>query len=145
MGFAFSFYTPDEQSQASTDIYADDAIIIGDSKVYLSNSRDEAKNTTVEISANLGEYSNQPLYLDVNGNSAVIQEIGSSLGRYSSRIQEACYGKCDRDVAEKTCDENIIIWKDSIQNKIYQEGKCIFIEGDLRAVDAFIYYLFDSQ
>ncbi len=145
LGFAFSFYNTDEQSQTNSDIYAENAVIIGNNKVYLKNSRDEAKNTTVNMSMDLGGYSNQPLYLDVNGNNAVIQEIGDSLGRYSSRIQEACYGKCERNVPEKTCEDNIIIWKDNIQNKVYQEGKCIFIEGDLRAVDAFLYYIFDNQ
>ena len=70
-------------------------------------------------------------------------EISLSLGRYTGRIQEACYGKCDKDLPEKDCTQNLIVWKDSAENKVYSQGKCVFIEGDLRAVDAFLYKIFE--
>ena len=65
--------------------------------------------------------------------------ITNNLGRYASRIQEACYGECERDFPEKDCSENLIVFKEMEERKIYQEEKCIFIEGDLLSVDAFLY------
>jgi regulator of sigma D len=58
-------------------------------------------------------------------------------------MQEACYGSCERNLPEKNCTENIIIFKDSKENSVTQQDKCVFIEGDLRTVDAYIYKLFE--
>ena len=58
---------------------------------------------------------------------------------YSYRIQDACYGECERDLPEKSCEEKIIVFRESQEKQIYQEGNCIFIDGDLSSVDAFLY------
>ena len=140
LGFAFSFYNPDEQvNEQNTDINEDYSINIGGNKVYLTNSRTQIGNVSTNLSIEVQQYSNKPLYLDVNGSNSVLQEIGSSLGKYASRTQEACYGKCEENLPEKDCSTNLIVWKDSLENKVYQEDNCVFIEGDINSADAFLY------
>ena len=105
---------------------------------YFSNSLESTANISVDVDYNLLDFSGVSLYIDAN-NTAVINEIGLVLNNYAGKISEGCYGQCSRDLPEKNCTDNLIIWKDSLKNKVYQEEKCIFIEGDLRAVDAFLY------
>src|SRR3989344_1756426 len=76
---------------------------------------------------------------DSQENQEATNEIASTLGIYSQRIQLVCYGSCEQDLPEKDCSEEIIVFKDSQENKVYQEENCIFIEGDIKAVDAFLY------
>ncbi|MBI2451825.1 hypothetical protein HYV50_01965 [Candidatus Pacearchaeota archaeon] len=108
---------------------------------YFSNSPDSVKNISVEISFTSFDYSGKQFYI-VSDNDAITSEIASTLGRYSSKIQKACYGPCSEDLPEKDCNETLIVWKDSSENKIYQQDSCVFIEGDMRAADAFLYRLF---
>lgn len=103
-----------------------------------SNSPDSVSNISVNIDGNLASYVSSPLYI-ASDNNAVNVEIYSALNRHISRIQNACYGPCEKDLPEKDCTENLIVWKDSPENKVFQTDKCIFIEGDLAAVDAFLY------
>ena len=105
---------------------------------YFSNSLESTINISVDITSDLLELSGVSLYVDAN-NTAVINEIGLALSNYAGKFSEGCYGSCTRDLPEKNCSDNLIIWKDSLNNKVYQKEKCIFIEGDLRAVDAFLY------
>jgi hypothetical protein len=107
---------------------------------YLSNSPDDVKNISVSIESTLSTYSSSPVYI-VSGNNAVGTEITSVLSSFSPRIQKACYGSCEENLPEKDCTENLIIWRDSLENKVYQEENCVFIDGDLKAVDAFLYKL----
>jgi hypothetical protein len=111
-----------------------------DGQTFLfSNSPESVKEIPVDITFHLYSFSNAPLYID-SENQAVNLELTSTMQRLTSRMQEACLDSCpDRNVPEKTCEDNIIIWKDSTENKVYQEENCIFIEGDLLAVDAFLY------
>lgn len=109
--------------------------------VYLASTLAEIQDIKVNITKTPSEYSSQPLYIDAS-NQAVLREIASTIGRSSSRVQEACFGSCEEDFPEKNCTSNLIVWSDSSNNKVYQQDNCIFIEGDLKAVDAFIYNLF---
>jgi hypothetical protein len=62
-----------------------------------------------------------------------------NLARYASRFQEACYGECEKDLPEKDCSEKLIVFRESEVKKVYEEGSCVIIEGDMVAVDAFLY------
>ena len=108
---------------------------------YLDNSLEEVKNISVTSYSTLSSLAKSTLYIS-SDNDAVFSELYSVLGRYA-KTQKACYGPCEEDLPEKNCTDNLIVWKDSAENKVSQEGKCIFIEGDLRAADAFIYKLLD--
>ena len=111
--------------------------------INLISTYNDIKNITIDTTITPESYSGNILYIDAS-NQGILQEIGSTIGRFASRAQEACYGKCEKNLPEKNCTDNMIVWKESPQNKVYQQDKCVFIEGDMRAVDAFIYKLFGS-
>ena len=110
----------------------------GEQQFYFNNKLEDASKVSVSMSAKLTDFSQQILYID-SENVEAFSGITNNLGRYSSRIQEACYENCERDVPEKDCSENLIVFREMEERKIYQEEKCIFIEGDLLSVDAFLY------
>jgi hypothetical protein len=139
VGFAFSSYSGEERDSIGVD--EDRVIEVGGEKFYLGNSVGDVENISVEVYLSTWDYSGGKLYID-SENQAVFQEIQFTLGRIADRVQGACYGECERNLPEKNCTSNLIIWKDSPENKVYQEENCVFIEGDLRAVDAFIYKVF---
>jgi len=86
----------------------------------------------------LNDYAGLPLYIDSDVDS-VSSEVVLTLGRFASRVQGACYGECETDLPEKDCSENLIIIRDSLENRVYQEEKCVFIEGDVATADAFLF------
>ncbi|MBS3076815.1 hypothetical protein J4233_00935 [Candidatus Pacearchaeota archaeon] len=108
------------------------------------NSPESVADVLVNTTVSITTYSGLSLYIS-SGNSAVNAEITATLGNYASRVQRACYGFCEEDLPEKDCSDNLIVWKDSPQNRVYQEENCVFIEGDLRAVDAFLYKVLGIQ
>jgi hypothetical protein len=109
-----------------------------------ANSPESVANISVDTTSTITNYKGLSLYV-VSDNNAINAEIASVLGNYASRVQKACYGPCEEDLPEKDCSENLIIWRDNPQNRVYQEENCIFIEGDLRAVDAFLYKILGIQ
>jgi len=105
-----------------------------------TNSASELDFSVVSsLQKNLADFSNRQIYID-SDSSAMSQEILINLGRHVRRINEACYGECEKDLPEKTCDsEPMIIIRTSEQQNIREEQNCIFINGDLKSVDAFLY------
>lgn len=110
----------------------------------LLSSYDDVEKIPVEITAKPNDYFGEVLYI-ASDNDGITQELGSNIGKFASRIQRACYGKCDDDLPEKNCTTNLFIWKEANESKVYQKDKCVFIEGDMRAADAFIYKLFSEE
>jgi len=108
---------------------------------YFINSPDSVSDIPLDTSKNINSYAGSITYL-VSDNDAVSVEIASILGSYSARVQKACLGSCEEDLPEKDCSENLIVFRESLENKVYEEENCVFIEGDLRAADAFLYNLF---
>jgi hypothetical protein len=86
-------------------------------------------------------YQGKTLYLAVE-NPGIEAELRSTIGVFSDRIQLACYGSCELDLPEKDCSANLIVWTDGVGGQVTQGEGCVFIEGDLRAVDAFLYRVF---
>jgi hypothetical protein len=107
---------------------------------FFSNSVESVRAVPIESSPVLQSYVGEPLFID-SSDELILSEIASNLGRFASRTQRACYGECEEDLPEKGCDENLIIWRESEEPRIYQEQNCVFIEGDSVAVDAFLYRL----
>lgn len=103
-----------------------------------THSPEEVHDVPVDLSLSRSSYLGNSLYL-TSSNPSINSEIASTLGIYASRVQPACYGACDEDLPEKNCADYLIVWKDSTENKVYQQQNCVFIEGDMRAVDAFLY------
>ena len=96
----------------------------------LRNSLDSVKTIPVTLNKTPNDFIGKTLYI-ASENQEATNEIASTLGIYSQRIEQ--------DLPEKDCSEEIIVFKDSPENKVYQEENCIFIEGDIKAVDAFLY------
>ena len=144
IGFAFisgpGLANNNEQSQQDTS-YDKISLQYQGVSVSLLSSYNEVQNISVESSISPQLYSGKILYIDAK-NPGILQEITSTLGQFSSRTQEACYGKCKENLPEKNCAENLIVWRESSENKVYQQENCVFIEGDIRAADAFLYKLF---
>ncbi|HLC31636.1 MAG TPA: hypothetical protein VJK51_03135 [Candidatus Nanoarchaeia archaeon] len=132
----FGDTTPDPvPSQASSVSYAGQEYPVRYSRAAVAD--------IVVPPVSLNQYVGQPLYI-VSENPSVLSELAVTLGRVSGRVQEACLGSCEKDLPEKSCSDNVVVWKEAKENSIRTEEQCVFIEGDLRAVDAFIYSVFST-
>jgi hypothetical protein len=111
--------------------------------LQVSSSLEQVENTSVSISPQitLDKYRQKPLYIASN-NTGISYELGSTIGRFAQRAQAACYSNCTDNLPVKNCYDNLIVWRESEENRVYQNDSCVFIEGDLRTVDAFIYRIF---
>ena len=105
---------------------------------YFSNPLESIDESSINIDKTLNDYLGKELFLDIK-NEAFLEELTLNIGRYPSRIQPVCLGECEKDLPEKTCEDNLIVWKESKNNLVYQLDNCIFIEGDLVSIDSFLY------
>jgi len=106
-----------------------------------SNSPESVKNVSIMGAVALESYYGQTVYVS-SDNDALTYEIASNLGRYTERMQPACYGNCSKDLPSKNCTDILIVFNASEQSRVYQKENCLFIEGDMRAADAFLYRIF---
>ena len=113
----------------------------GDLAFYFSTSQEATKGVKVDITKSLVDYQGQEVFVDAD--DIYMTELQLNLARYTERLQGACYGNCTKDLPEKTCNDNLIVVKSAPSNRVYQEQNCIFIEGDLTAMDAFLYKILD--
>jgi len=100
----------------------------------------EVENISVEGTYDLGVYFDKPLYYI--GSNEGVSEILSNIGKYALRYQEACLNGtvCERDLPVKNCDENLIIFEESDETRVYQDGNCVYIFGDsIKGADMFLY------
>lgn len=137
LGFAFSFGGFLNNNQENSEQQENNL-----DNFVLSYTEDEVKEIKTIPGLNVNDYLGRPLYIDSNSSGVVINELAMALSSKALRIQEACYGSCEKNLPEKDCSENLIIYRKSEQHKIFKEENCIFIEGDIKTVDAFIYSLF---
>jgi hypothetical protein len=141
LGYSFLNNSVDNvQNPTNTDevIAGGYSAVIGGVQMSFINSPEEVKDVPVSALMRVQDYAGATLYID-SENSGITAEIASTLGKFALRVQEACYGECERDLPEKECNENLIIWKTSEKNVVYQDERCVFIEGNTKAVDAFLY------
>jgi hypothetical protein len=144
IGFAFSgFYGSsgsDEGETQDTPYFNGNYWIypLGGQEYYFTNSIESIEFDELSFDLSLNQYVGKNLYID-SENEEVLRMIGSNLGRFADRVQEACYGECERDLPEKECSENIIVYKDSEEENVVKEDNCIFIDGSLKTVDSFLY------
>jgi len=144
-GFAFlgGGGPPDviQSEQADFEPYYDGQFWIvreGGQIFYLNtNPANFSSDAELEFSKTLADYLGNQLYID-SADTKISTQLFRNFAVYPSRIQEACYESCERDLPEKDCSENLISYKESDVNRVYQEGSCVFIEGDYAAVDAFL-------
>lgn len=114
----------------------------GDQTLVFSSSPESLNSTKAGFISDVNQYYSKPLYID-SESETIYYEIYSTLGRYAERSQHVCYGDCENSTwAEKNCTDNVIVFRPGDENKITQSQNCIFINGDIRAVDAFLYRIF---
>ncbi len=119
----------------------------GDQNIRLSSSPESAENVSILMFKTLESYYGKTVYVSSESETQ-LYEISSTLGRYTERMQAACYGKCDRNLPEKNCSDILIVIRalneteKEGEGKIYEEQNCVFIEGKMNAIDAFLYKIF---
>lgn len=115
----------------------------GDQTIRVISSPESAKNTSILSMKTIGDYSGRVVYVS-SERDAEYDEIASAMQAYAGRVQQACYGKCDKNLPEKNCNETMIIIRESEDDRIYEKDNCLFIDGSMSSVDAFIYKLFGA-
>lgn len=144
LGFALSNVGTNDNSNASEDGFFYNGqywvYTVGAQKYYFTHHPDELNASSQFMSKNLADFSNKQIYVDSEINGG-FQEIYGPLGSYSSKISEACYGSCEKDLPEKNCDgvDEMIVLRESLSERIREEGSCTFIEGSIKTVDSFLY------
>jgi hypothetical protein len=121
----------------------------GEQTMRLSSSPESAENVSILLFRSVNDYAGKTVYV-ASDNEAQFYEIASTLGRYTERMQPACYGKCEKNLPEKNCNDTMIVIRNLNESnaefgkrgRIYEESGCVFIEGKMDAIDAFIYKLF---
>jgi len=83
----------------------------------------------------LESYVGKPLYI-YSESSEAATEIYRNLfyqNQIVERVQDACLNgeKCENNAPIKTCENNFIIIKESVNNRIMQNKSCVFVEGNM--------------
>lgn len=145
IGYAFSlFFSSTQDTPIDTTPLPNQPIIVTHNGLSyaLSSTPEDIASIPVTITKKVADYAGLPVFI-VSEDSTATQELGGILSGYIGRLQHACYGPCEsQDLPEKSCTDNLVIVKSNLTQQVYQQGQCIFIDGDIRAVDAFLYHLF---
>lgn len=118
-------------------------VMIDNQPFIFTHPSSKAESISVSGVPALQYFAASPAVYIASNSTAVNYEIGSTLGRYIN-LQPACFGPCPEDLPEKNCTNNeiLIVWNSSDENRVFTQDNCILIEGDLRAVDSFLYKVF---
>lgn len=146
IGFAFMYGSEDgQQEEQNIDGKVQNyggryvATWSGQQFSFTSSPESAFNATNISFEKDIGRYFGKPLYVD-SRSEAVYIEIYNNMNKYADRVQYGCYDECENVTwVEKNCSDNMIIYRANVENKVYQEDNCIFIEGDMRGVDAFLY------
>jgi flagellar basal body-associated protein FliL len=108
----------------------------------LNNAPQNVSWISVNIDKTLKDYSQKAIYI-VSDDEQISREIAVNIGRFAERVQNACLGRCAKNLVERSCSENLIVYNSSATaSRVYQDGECVFIEGGMASADAFIYKIF---
>ncbi len=115
----------------------------GEQPIRTEYSTEDAKNVTIQMDVESLSLSENTVYIASDSDSA-LNEAYLPLMLVSGRVQEACFGECTENLPEKDCNDTMVVIKtlNTTNEIIYQRDNCVFIEGGLNSVDAFIYKLF---
>jgi len=147
--FGYSFFVEhDKENNANRQIeqIGEEWVVkYGDNYLRFQSSPYEFNNASTNISININfdinDYYGKVVYV-ASDNKGSMYEIWQNLGKYTERMQEVCYGNCSENLPEKNCSDLLIVFRESDKRKVYQDENCVFIEGDLKAVDAFLWRIF---
>lgn len=140
VGYAFlSGGGPQEDSEAQGNGQA--TLTIDGQTLYFAFFPEEVQGVEIETNKTIYSFLGKEVYV-VSENPGIYNEIASTLGRTTGRMQKACLGVCEENLPERDCNSTLIVWKESLENKVYDVDNCVFIDGDLKTVDAFLYRMF---
>jgi len=106
----------------------------------LQNLPQEVENISVSGGFNLQNYAEKTLYFAGDGSK---EEILYNLGKYIERYQDACLKECEKNLPVKNCSDNLIVFEQGEETKVWQDRNCVYISGDyIKASDAFLYKIF---
>ena len=148
IGYAFMYYTGSEDSsQTGTggnekirQVGSKWIVNVSGAEFQLSSSPESTANVSVENFISSGHYYGKTVYID-SVSTEITYEIASTVGRFASKVQEGCLGSCERNLPEKNCSDYVIVWNRTADDKVYQKENCVFIDGSIKSVDAFLYKL----
>jgi len=115
--------------------------------IRVSSSPESAQNVSVIMFTKLESYAGKTVYVASDYDNG-LYEVSSALQNYAERVQPACYGECSKNLPEKDCNDTMIIISrlnasiEGINGKVYEQDNCVFIEGNIEVVDAFLYKIF---
>lgn len=108
---------------------------------YFQYLPSEVADVSVDLNLSFGDYAGSVLYF-VNSREGT-GEILNNFNGYILRYQEACLDDtCGKDLPVKDCSSNLIVFAEG-DNYVGNNGSCVYITGDLKATDAFLYEIFD--
>lgn len=142
-GYAISLMGSDSDTgTGGTEPYFDGSSWIvpyGGGGFRLASSPDEVRTVRIPEEITSARFQGATVYL-ASESDAIGQTLTSVIATFATRVQKACYGSCEaQDLPEKGCQDTLIIWKPSEQRSVYTNQSCVIIEGDIVAVDAFLY------
>src|SRR3989344_947428 len=113
----------------------------GSQKYYFINHPDEINTSLEGMTMSLADFASKQIYID-SELAGGLHEVYNNLGVYAEKIKEVCYGSCDRDLPEKECSagaEPLIIIRENETESFVEKDNCLFINGNMKTVDAFLY------
>lgn len=146
IGYAFMYYSGSSDNTGTTSNEKVRQVgnywIVNVSGVnfQMSSNPESVINVSVQSFITSANYYGKTVYVDSQGQE-VYYEIASTVGKFAGKVQEGCLGSCERNLPEKNCSDYIIVWNKTGSDKVYQRENCVFIEGSMKAVDAFLYKL----
>lgn len=112
---------------------------------------EETENISANLMVTLNDFYAKPLYFVLDNKDAA-GEIIRNIGQYVLRSQEVCLDTmvCESRAVIKNCTgNNIIVFKEKDQIKLYKLENCVFIEAPFEsqvlASDRLIFKLFNIQ
>ncbi|MAG02653.1 hypothetical protein CMI42_04920 [Candidatus Pacearchaeota archaeon] len=102
----------------------------------------EDEGISFSSSFDITDYDGAVVYYVGEMNEGIV-EIDSNLNSYLLRSSRACIGECEEDLPIKGCVDNLIVFEESDNERIYQRDKCVFIaskvQNRLKYADAFLF------
>lgn len=146
LGYAFSMFfssrTPDPIPLNSTQTNQPLVITSNGLSFALMSAMQDINLIPINMTRRVSDYASTTLFI-VSEDNLATQELVGVLTNYAGRVQRACYGPCaSEDLPEKTCADNLIVVRSNMTQSVSQQQNCIFIDGDIKATDAFLYRLF---
>lgn len=120
----------------------------GSKNYYFTYNPEEVSDVEVNGSFDANLYLDSVIYivgLEREGASEASTEILGNLQGIYLRSQGACIegGECSEDWPVKDCSDNLIIFEEGNETRVYENESCVYISGDvIKGADAFIYELF---